>query len=193
MDTFDTGRLIYLVLLLVMVVAWGFAARRQSMNKTLQYAAVWGLIIVGAIAAVGLWDDITRASMPYRASVVGENAVSVPRSPDGHYYVSLDINDTNIPFVVDTGATDIVLSQRDARRAGIDPETLNYIGRARTANGEVALAPVRLDRVALGPIEDRNVPAVVNAGEMDGSLLGMGYLQHFGTISISQDTLTLTR
>ncbi len=193
MDTFDTGRLIYLVLLLLMVVGWAFAARRTSMNKTLQYAAVWGLIIVGAVAAVGLWDDITRASMPYRASVVGENAVSVPRSRDGHYYLSLQVNDANIQFVVDTGATDIVLTQQDAMRAGIDLETLNYMGRARTANGEVAIAPVRLERVALGPIEDRNVPAVVNGGQMDGSLLGMGYLQNFGNISIAQDTLTLTR
>ncbi|ASM72146.1 MULTISPECIES: retropepsin-like aspartic protease family protein [Roseobacteraceae] len=193
MDTFDTGRLIYLVLLLLMVVGWAFAARRTSMNKTLQYAAVWGLIILGAVAAVGLWDDISRASMPYRANVVGENTVTVPRSRDGHYYLTLKINDTDVRFVVDTGATDIVLTKADAIRAGINVDALNFLGRANTANGEVATASVRLDRIALGPIEDRNVRAVVTGGEMFRSLLGMGYLQHWGNISIARDTLTLIR
>lgn len=193
MDTFDTGRLIYLVLLLLMVVGWAVASRRTSWNKTLQYAAVWGLIILGAVAAVGLWDDISRASMPYQASVVGENTISVPRSRDGHYYLTLKVNDADVRFVVDTGATDIVLSRDDAVRAGVDVDTLDFLGRASTANGEVSTASVRLDRIALGPVEDRNVHAVVTSGEMFGSLLGMGYLQHWGNISIAHDTLTLTR
>ena len=187
MDTFDTGQLIYLVLLLLMVVGWAVASRRTSWNKTLQYAAVWGLIILGAVAAVGLWDDISRASMPYQASVVGENTISVPRSRDGHYYLTLKVNDADVRFVVDTGATDIVLTRDDA------VDALDFLGRASTANGEVATASVRLDRIALGPVEDRNVHAVVTDGEMFGSLLGMGYLQHWGSISIARDTLTLTR
>jgi aspartyl protease family protein len=193
MDTFDTGQLIYLVLLLLMVVGWAVASRRTSWNKTLQYAAVWGLIILGAVAAVGLWDDISRASMPYQASVVGENTISVPRSRDGHYYLTLKVNDADVRFVVDTGATDIVLTRDDAVRAGVDVDALDFLGRASTANGEVATASVRLDRIALGPVEDRNVHAVVTGGEMFGSLLGMGYLQHWGSISIARDTLTLTR
>ncbi|UOA27096.1 hypothetical protein DSM107133_01807 [Pseudosulfitobacter sp. DSM 107133] len=193
MDTFDTGRLIYLVLLLLMIVGWGVASGRQSMNKTLQYAAVWGFIILGAVAAVGLWDDISRTALPYQATVVNENTISVPRSRDGHYYLTLQVNGADIRFVVDTGATDIVLSQADAKRAGLDVADLDYFGRAGTANGEVSTASVRLQSVALGPIVDHNISAVVNGGEMNGSLLGMGYLQHWGNISIARDTLTLTR
>ena len=109
------------------------------------------------------------------------------------YYLTLKVNDADVRFVVDTGATDIVLSRDDAVRAGVDVDTLDFLGRASTANGEVSTASVRLDRIALGPVEDRNVHAVVTSGEMFGSLLGMGYLQHWGNISIAHDTLTLTR
>ena len=51
-----------------------------------------------------------------------------------------------VRFMVDTGASDIVLSRRDAERVGIEPGSLSYLGRARTANGAVATAPVRLAR-----------------------------------------------
>ena len=54
-------------------------------------------------------------------------------------------------------------------------------------------APVRLDRVSLGPVLDRNVYAVVNDGQMQQSLLGMGYLQRWGKIEITGGELILTR
>ena len=67
------------------------------------------------------------------------------------------------------------------------------MGRAMTANGPVETATVRLDEISLGPITDSNVAAVVNGGEMGTSLLGMGYLQRFASIEISNGTLTLRR
>ena len=76
--------------------------------------------------------------------------------------------------------------------AGLDPGALNYFGRAFTANGEVRTAPVRLDSVAIGPHEDRDVTAVVNGGQMEQSLLGMGYLQRWGRIEIEGGELTLS-
>ena len=103
------------------------------------------------------------------------------------------MNGAFIDFVVDTGATDIVLSERDARRAGFTPSELDYIGRAQTANGEVRIAPVRIDRFAVGGIEDVGVRAVVNEGDLDGSLLGMSYLQRFSSGEISGGRLVLTR
>jgi aspartyl protease family protein len=112
---------------------------------------------------------------------------------DGHYYISAEVNGASIRFVVDTGATDLVLSQEDAVRAGLDLDALQYSGRANTANGVVRTAFVELDTVRLGTAQDRNVRAVVNEGEMDGSLLGMGYLQKWGRIEIADGELILTR
>lgn len=193
MSAIDTGHLIFLVLLGLMVLAMFVIGNRQSLNKTLQQAAIWGLIFVGAIAAVGLWGDIQRVTGTARAVTQQNGQITVPRSPDGHYYLSLDINGVPLRFVVDTGATDLVLRQSDAVRAGLSPDQLAYTAQANTANGVVALAPVRLDTVALGPHRDENVRAVVNQAPMQMSLLGMGYLQRWGSITIANNTLTLTR
>lgn len=192
MDGYEFGRLTYLVLLGVAVTIWFIAEHRQSLGKSLRMAIAWGMIFLGVIAAVGLWGDI-RDDVAPRQSVAAEGVIEVPRSFDGHYHLTLRMNGTPVDFIVDTGATDVVLSQQDAARIGIDPESLAFTGRALTANGTVSTARARVEEVALGPIVDRNLPVSVNGGEMDGSLLGMSYLQRFERLEISDGVLVLER
>ncbi|SEO68169.1 aspartyl protease family protein [Salinihabitans flavidus] len=189
----DLGHLTYLVLLGAAVVFWFVTSHRQSFGRTVQQAMAWGLIILGAIAAVALWDDIRSTARPTQAVFADEGRIEIPRRIDGHYYLTLTINGAPVEFVVDTGASDMVLSRRDAARAGLDPEALNFTGRALTANGEVRTAPVRLDEVRAGRYVDRGVPARVNGGALDRSLLGMSYLHLFEQITITGGKLVLTR
>tara|TARA_R110002072_G_scaffold19047_16_gene70696 strand:+ start:658 stop:1233 length:576 start_codon:yes stop_codon:yes gene_type:complete len=191
MADFDNARLIYLIVLLVMIAGWFFMQTRDGLNKSLQHAAVWAMIFVGGAAAVGLWQDISRN--PNQTLISDAGQIIVPRSRDGHYYLNVQINGADVRFVVDTGATDMVLTKSDAERAGLDPDQLTYLGRANTANGEVRTAFVRLDAVQLGDVTDRNVVAVVNEGQMAQSLLGMGYLQRWVRLEIANNELILTR
>lgn len=193
LDSFDTGRLIYLVLLGLMVVGWFVAQGRGNWNKTLQFVAIWAFIFGGVIVSYGLWNDIQQTVQPRQTVFAETGQIEVPRHPSGHYFIDTTVNGTPVSFVLDTGATSMVLTQEDAVRVGLDPSTLNYMSRAMTANGEVRTAPVRLESLSLGPVTDRNVPAVVNGGEMSQSLMGMTYLQRWGRIEIADGTLTLTR
>lgn len=187
----DLGRGIYLLLLLLAVGGYFLTEGRQRLGKTAQQAAIWALIFVGVIAVRGLWDDIGRAVRP-QAMSVSEDAIEVAAAPDGHFYLTLTINDSQVIFAVDTGASDIVLTQADAESLGFEPDTLAYFGRAQTANGPVATAPVTLDRVALGPFADEHLPAVVNGGDLDTSLLGMRYLSRF-EMTLTAGRLVLRR
>ena len=194
MADMETGRLIYLFVLMAMVAGWFFMQSRQGWNKTLQQVAVWAMIFTGVAAGYGLWEDINRqGDIPRQAYEASTGSVTLPRARDGHYYLTATINGTPLRFVVDTGATDMVLTRADAEAAGLSPDNLNYLGRASTANGEVRTAYVRLDEVELGGVRDTDVPAVVNEGEMRQSLLGMGYLQRWGRIEITNGELILTR
>lgn len=193
MGEYEIGRLIFLIVLGGAVLFWYLAHHRQGLNRTLQYAVVWGLLFLGVIAGVGLWEDVRHQILPRQAVFEDQGRVEVPRSPDGHYYLTLDVNGTPVNFVVDTGASGVVLSQKDAASTGLPMDELVYLGRAITANGEVRTAPIRLDSMALGPIIDRNIPAWVNEGDLDKSLLGMAYLQRWERIEITQGELILTR
>ncbi|MCZ4261206.1 TIGR02281 family clan AA aspartic protease [Limimaricola sp. G21655-S1] len=192
MNPDNLASLAYLGLLGAAIAGWFFVQNRDRLGQVAQQAAVWTLIFIGAIAAAGLWSDIREDTMP-RQTMIGAEGIEVPQARDGHYYLTLEVNGAPINFVVDTGATDMVLGREDARRAGIDPEELTYLGSAVTANGTVRTARVRLDSVALGPIEDAGLSAVVTDGDLAGSLLGMGYLRLFGRIEIENGTLVLTR
>ena len=187
------GNLAYLVLLGAVLAFWFFVQNRQSLNKTLQQGAVWALIFLGTIAAVGLWGDIRQTVTPQQMVMTDTGRVEVPRGPDGHYYLTLDINETPVRFVVDTGATGMVLTKADATRVGLTDDDMIFYSEAMTANGPVRTAPVRLEDVALGPFHDSNVRAFVNEGDMTKSLLGMEYLNRYARLEISNGRLVLER
>lgn len=191
MDGDTTARLFYLLLLLVAVGGYVMVEYRKRMGQALRSFAAWGLIFVGVIAGYGLWNDL-RTEIAPRQMVSQEGIIEIPRAPDGHYYLTLTIGGTPVQFLADTGATNMVLASDDARRLGLDPETLVYIGRAQTANGMVATARVELQDVVLGPYQEQVFPAWVNQGEMDQSLLGMDYLSLY-RVEIARDRMILRR
>lgn len=148
------------------------------------------MIFLGLGVGYGLWHDLRRDIMPFQQVEGGR--VVIPRAPDGHYYLSLNINGQTVAFMADTGASNIVLSPKDARSLGIDPAGLRFLGQAQTANGPVRTARITLPEVELGPFNDSNVIAYVNEAEMTGSLLGMDYLGLF-SITMQGDEMILQR
>ncbi|WP_071674965.1 retropepsin-like aspartic protease family protein [Nioella nitratireducens] len=193
MEKTEIASLIYLSLLGVALVGSMLSANRHRIGRVAQMALTWGFLIAAGVAAVGLWPQITQTVLPRQAMITDSGEVVVPRSFDGHYYLTLDINGAPIRFMIDTGATDMVLTPQDAARAGLDMRGLSYTNRAMTANGMVQTAAVRLEQVSVGQMTDRYVPAVVNGSPMQESLLGMSYLNRFNRIAIENGRMVLAR
>ena len=191
MSNLDLDSLIYLTILGAAIIGWFIAENRQGLGKIARMLIAWVLIFLGVVGAYGLWEDIESELLPRQAVIEDGTAITIPRSFDGHFHLTLRINEVPVDFLVDTGATDIVLALEDGSRIGLDPDGLAFIGRARTANGDVRTAFVNLDNVVLGPFSHADIPASVNEGEMPGSLLGMRYLSLFDRIEISGDQMTL--
>ena len=189
----ERAYLFYLLLFLLFIGGSVLFSRRHRMGQTLQQAAVWALIFVGIIIAYGFKDTLQTQLFPSHARQVGNGSYVLERFNDGHFYLTLEVNGQNVDFIVDTGASDIVLTQKDARKIGLEPDDLIYLGRANTANGTVRTATVVLDSVRLGEIVDNRIRAAVTGGKMEESLLGMTYLRRFDNINIRGDTMTLTR
>ena len=191
MDSADLPRLIYLVILGMALLGWLLAESRKSLGKTVRGMLVWGLLFIGLMAGYGLWQDVRRDISP-RQAVLGDNAgITVSRREDGHFHLTLEVNSVPVEFLVDTGATDVVLTLDDARRVGLDPDQLAFLGRATTANGVVKTANTRVDSMDLGPFRFERVGVAVNGGDMDKSLLGMSFLSRFERLEISRNTLVL--
>jgi aspartyl protease family protein len=117
--------------------------------------------------------------------------VTLTRAPDGHFYADAIINGATIHVLVDTGATTVALSRADAEAAGVQFSEGDFTGTAQTAGGNIRLKRVMLDRVAIGPVEARNVDAVVVDSKMNVSLLGQSWLRRVGTVQITGDRMIL--
>jgi len=191
MDSADLPRLVYLVILGTALAGWFLTEIRGNISKSFRMLIAWGLIFLGLIAGYGLWEDVSRDVAPRQAVLADGARIEVPRGRSGHYHLTLELDGTPVDFLVDTGATDVVLTMQDARRIGLDPDELAFLGTARTANGTVRTAFTTIDQVSLGPVVFDRVRVAVNEGEMAESLLGMSFLNRFERLEITGDSLAL--
>ncbi|MCP5367006.1 MAG: TIGR02281 family clan AA aspartic protease [Hyphomicrobiales bacterium] len=126
------------------------------------------------------------------AGHAGDRTYVLPANDKGQFWVTARVNDTDVRFMVDTGATDVVLDRSAAEAAGLRPRRHEFTRPYRTPNGTVYAAPVTLREVRIGPIELRDVPAVVNEVDMGGmALLGMGFLKRLEGFESRRDRLIL--
>ena len=118
----------------------------------------------------------------WAAKVNIANQSEYNRHTDGHFYVRATINDTQISFLMDTGATKTILSEADARRLKIPLEKVRYTERFETPNGIITAAPVIIEKVAIGEITLYNVQASITSTNIRQSILGMNVISKLNLV-----------
>lgn len=109
----------------------------------------------------------------------------------GHFFLMATVDGVEIPFLLDTGASAVVLGPGDARRIGFRPAELDYSQRILTANGDVPGAPVTLREIRVGQLRVFDVPATVHGAPLPISLLGTSFLQRLEGYEVERDRLLL--
>jgi aspartyl protease family protein len=201
-DTF--GYVALLVALAVFIVGGMVGSYRGRSGVMLRDAVTWialalGLITIYAykgdlmpIAARLVAELLPGSAMTVEESTGGVTEVRIRKRLDGHFTTTVKVNGKPISMIVDTGATSIVLRPEDAKKAGIDPNGLTYRVPVLTANGRAMAARVRLDKVAIGPLDRDKVDALVTQpGALTQSLLGMSFLSRLRSYEFSGDFLRL--
>jgi aspartyl protease family protein len=172
----------------------------QSPQQFLLHAVAWcGIILLIAIgygfryelSEVG--NRVLAVFVPSHGYSSSPETISFSVGAGGHYWVDARVDGVGFRFMVDTGATNVVLSKADVRRLGIDPASLRYERTVQTANGTTKAAAIRLRELAIGPIVVTDVPALVNATPLSEPLLGMRLLERLSAVEIKNGTLTLRR
>ena len=132
------------------------------------------------------------AALLRNRTVSPASAVQVPRGQGGEFAVHARINGVATPMVIDTGATSVVLTYETAKAIGLPLELLEYDVDVETAGGHTKAARLSLDRLAIGKLVERSVPAlVVPHGQMKTNLLGMSFLDRMESWEVRADRLVL--
>ncbi len=194
----DTNGLLIKIAASVFAGGLALALFRDKLSMVLE-AMMFG-VVVGLVLMVAytyrfeLHDAAERMLaefMPGRLASHGRN-VEVVRGRGGDFAVGAHINGARIPMVLDTGASSVVLTQDAAKAAGLPLEVLDYSVRVDTANGSTRAAPITLDRLAIGGVIERAVPAlVVKPGQLKNSLLGMSFLNRLESWEVRGDRLMM--
>ncbi len=194
------GQIAPLVILAVIFAAGAFS-RRQRLSTIAGNFLVWGGLFATALVGYTYREDLKDVAArvvgelsPTTAIVDSENGTaSFRRGMDGHFTVAATVNGSAMPLLFDTGASAVVLSYRDAQRAGIAVEALSFTMPVVTANGTGRAALVTLERVEVGGIARRNVRAfVAERGALQGSLLGMSFLETLSRYAVAGNRLEMT-
>lgn len=170
-------------------------------GNALRWALLWlACCVLAALAAPALVNRTTGAgpaaaghaalARPAKAAPAA-NSVLFPADRSGHFIINAMVNGAPVHFLVDTGATFVVLSDADAQAAGIDRTLLTFDQRLRTADGETRGALVTLRDIRIGQMEQDNVPAMVLDSPVSISLLGMSFLKRLERYEIRDGELTL--
>ena len=194
----DIGSLVIKIILVIFVGGLVLVMFRERFSKAIEALLFWAviglLLVVGYSYRFELHDVGQRVIAELVPGYVASHGrdVEVVRGRGGDFAVSARINGARIAMVLDSGASSVVLTQEAAKAAGLPIEVLNYTVMVDTANGRTHAAPVTLDRVTVGSLSEREVPALVaQAGELKHNLLGMSFLNRLESWEVRGDTLRM--
>ena len=166
--------------------------------------AISVLAVAGGVAFLAPHTDRTAVGKPAPAAHALRSPKSadtlrsyggemvLDREGDGHFYATAQIGGSDYKMLVDTGASVVALTGKDAEAIGLtwNPEDLAPV--ARGASGPVMGVPVKIDDLAVGDFEARDVDAVIIPEGLSISLLGQSFLRQVRNVDIADDKLTLS-
>jgi aspartyl protease family protein len=197
-ELFENATLETKIIALALIGVAAAALFRQRFTHVLESALVW--IVIALILALGytyrfelrdVADRMLAELIPGRAASRGRT-VEIVRGSGGGFAVTTQVNNARVPMVLDTGASAVVLTQEAAKAAGLPLEVLTYSVNVDTANGRARAAPVTLDRITIGGITERSVPALIaQPGGLRTNLLGMSFLNRLESWEVRGDRLVM--
>jgi aspartyl protease family protein len=186
----------------VLLLIWsGFFAERmrQDARNTLRDIAAWigiFIIMVGFYAYRFTFQDIANRILaevaPGMAISARSGEVVVARHNSGSFILSGEINGIAAQLLFDTGASSVVLNAATASKLGLKINDSDYTVAISTANGRTTAAPVKLERISIGQVTERNIEALVTRpGSLRENLLGMSFLERLSSYEVRDERLVL--
>ena len=190
-------QLTYGILLLILLTSSVGVASRAQLKEVVKSALAWIAIGLALVTIYTYQDGFKALAQNMLFAIdpaqprIENGAVTIRENSEGHFTVWGEANGARVRFLVDTGASEVVLTKADARSAGVHVDDLDYSMPVSTANGMTMVAPIRLQSIRLGSIVVRDVRADVAGNGLDYSLLGMSYLRRLSSYEVSHRTLIL--
>jgi aspartyl protease family protein len=194
----DVLSLVYKIGFLILIGGAVLRIFRDRFGEAIQAAAMWVVIALVLVAGYAyrfelkdFGDRIMAELVPGRAIARG-HTVEVARTTGGDFQINTEVNGARVPMVLDTGASKVTLTRDAAIAAGLPAEMIKYTVNIETANGRTQAAAATIDRIVIGGIVEREVPALIaQPGQLKTSLLGMSFLSRLQSWEVRGDRVVM--
>lgn len=185
---------IYLVLLIVLLAIRIFRNSTYGILRALKMSIMWLVILMSLLVLYhyrsAAYSILKAQLFPSSPTLqYGDTAIEVHRAMNGHFMLDARVNGIPVRFMIDTGASDVVIPYSLALKAGLKPHEILFTDSIITANGRAFAAKGYVD-LEISNLAFRAVPVLITEQE-DTMLLGMSLLNKFKSINISEDALIM--
>ncbi len=157
------------------------------------------LALVGILMTVVLqlsrFDPRLDMAMPdigLPQQVVKGGETRIPIAPDGHFWLTAQVNGEPIDFMIDTGATLTAVSGKAANRVGLEPRTGGLPVMLNTANGSIMAEITAIEELRFGNVAAFGLDAVIAPNLGDTSVIGMNLLSRLKGWRVEDNVMILT-
>jgi len=188
------------LLLFISYVYFSNRKRRQQQAPSTKGGVILWIVIFAALIVLYAFrfelesfkHRILAVLIPSYSWSNEKGQLVIARSQNGHFYVyAKTAKGEEIKFLVDTGASNIALTKKAAKKFGFNLSNLKYTQKYSTANGVSYAAPVRIKQLTIGKKVFYNQEAHITSGGLDIPLLGMSVIEDFKDFKITKDMLIL--
>jgi len=187
------------ILILILLLVMGFSRKELPLKKVFEFVGWWILFALVALALysyrfeiIEVKDRVLSNLFPSKAINKNHEQLILNISQDGHYYLNVKINNQEVRFMIDTGASEVVIDQKIASNLGLDLSNIVYDKVFQTANGQSYGASIYFKEIDVSGVKFYNVQASITNSDLLSPLLGMSFLQKFYKYEFYRDKLILT-
>ena len=152
-------------------------------------------ILVTVVLQLSRFDPRFDMAMPdigLPQQVVEGGETRIPIAPDGHFWLTANVNDVPIDFMIDTGATLTAVSAKAATRAGLEPRKGGLPVVLNTANGSIMADITAIEELRFGNVAAFGLDAVIAPNLGDTSVIGMNLLSRLKGWRVEDNVMILT-
>ncbi|RZI47533.1 TIGR02281 family clan AA aspartic protease [Rickettsiales endosymbiont of Peranema trichophorum] len=198
----DLPQLIYYILLVVLLLSAFIRYRYYRSLAVWTSIGVWSVIIL-FISGVYVYRDVAinlknhiLANLVPGYIVTEPNKMTVAAAKDGHFYVYVTMGNKNVKevttkFMIDTGASSVVIPLELAKDIGIDIDALQFVYATSTANGQTMAARSMVKKIQVGEFMMRDFPVLIIHSELQIPLLGLDFLQTLKSYKFEDDRMVM--
>ncbi|MFV0432193.1 MAG: TIGR02281 family clan AA aspartic protease [Alphaproteobacteria bacterium] len=175
-DYIATPEVIYPIALILMFAGGIWGAFRSNPGQFLRIVLGWMMVFMAIMFSYTIYHDYKNSQLAKQTE--GLTPDYVIQKQGSHFYTDALVNGVQVAFMIDSGASMVVLTKESAIKAGIDVDAINEHVMTSTANGAKLLKAAYVKEIRLGDIVVENLRVAVSEKGLKDNLLGTDFMKH---------------